>query len=689
MTIRKISKDRLPLRRAELSLVESRDFLHQTDISLRFWTKHETKPCLVDLIDFESGRLQPKQRNGRWSGAFNGRPALIHELLPAIKEKLMWATEKTCNHFIAHLRSWWRLLDEVEVPNHNAALAPTRSVKDLTRLHHQIAVQRFGPNTFSAFTSVAEITRRALGMQPLAWSGPEPKSPSRDIPKPDQSRVLFTHIKRGWFEVVDRWKLVDEMLTKTHVPQNEEQRKRLLNAEFMHSFIVAEENFLDSNSLKNMWTEKTGKSAKGMWRDRLSVDEMFACFFPDDFDIRLGFHLALIGGGWNVQTLLDLSVNASAPMADSMPFLRNHPQDSSRYIMTGFKERGGSYHPLHGDWKSDRSPGQIVRTIVQRTWPLRQEVVRLLRRAEEELSALVSAKADIPLITKTRLDVIELQRKSRSVWLYHTRSGIQALSARNFSQFKDKKSFLPAVIADINKHRAPSEEPIPHINASDFRDIFAEFVYRISGGSVLAVQKALGHNGFTSTARYLDNKIINTESARTFVTYTNEMWAMCVTSDRIDHTVLRQMVERTHITSEQKMRLDDYRNLKKSRLGVGCIDPTRPPPRLAPQVKPDGSAFCTVHRCTLCFENAVIAPEALEGLAMRLAELLYIKNRTPIEHFHRGGDVSWQTELQNTETALLGFDAATVQSTLNKWMQLIEEGKHRAPEFNGISERVL
>ena len=78
-----------------------------------------------------------------------------------------------------------------------------------------------------------------------------------------------------------------EMLTKTHVPQNEEQRKRLLNAEFMHSFIVAEENFLDSNSLKNMWTEKTGKSAKGMWRDRLSVAEMFACFFPDDFDIRL------------------------------------------------------------------------------------------------------------------------------------------------------------------------------------------------------------------------------------------------------------------------------------------------------------------------------------------------------------------------------------------------------------------
>jgi hypothetical protein len=689
VTIHKISKDHLPLRRAELSLVDSRELLQRTDNPLRFWTQHATKPCLVDLTDLDVGQENPKKPGAedRWLGGYSGRPSLIHELLPAIKEKLIWATEKTCRGCIADLKSWWRLFDEMEAPSPNTTLvlAPTLSVRDLTHLHQQMAVQRFSPGTFSAFRSVADMTRRGLGMRPLAWNGPEALKPSRDIPTPAQSRVLFAHIKRAWFGAIDRWNLVDDMLAEKCAPANEEQAEWLLNAEYLHP-LLGLETFPTTETLKKLWKQETGKSEKTMWRQGLAIDTMFAAFFPTAFEIRMGFHLALIGGGWNVQTLLDLPVNATAPLSECMPFLRNHPQDASRYIMTGYKERGASDHLMQGDWKSDRSPGQVIRTIVERTWPLRLELVRLLRMAEQKLSELVAAHIDVVSVTEARLTVLELQRKCRSVWLYRTRTGIQALHEESYDKFERNTPILRIVIARINEHRTANEDLIPRVRAGDFRDIFAEYVYRISGGSVLAVQKALGHRSPFTTAKYLDNKIINADSARTFVTYTNEMWAMCIASGRVDHTALRQIMEREHITPAQQLRLAEYRKLKKSRLGIGCKDPSRPPARLDPQFEPDGRTLCTVHRCTLCLENAVIAPEALEGLAMRLAELQYLRSRMPIEHFCRGGEVSWQTELENTGAALLGFEARLVQPTLDKWTRRIEEGEHRVPEFNGISQ---
>eukprot|EP01034_Spumella_vulgaris_P044996 gene44996-56009_t len=167
--------------------------------------------------------------------------------------------------------------------------------------------------------------------------------------------------------------------------------------------------------------------------------------------------------------------------------------------------------------------------------------------------------------------------------LVSAKGSIEALNAETYDKYERNTPILRIIVERVNEHRTPNEAPIPRVNASDFRDIFAEYVYRISGGSVLAVQKALGHRSPFTTARYLDNKIVNAESARTFVAYTDEMWNMCFSSGQLDHTVLRQIIEREQITPEQHLRLAEYRKLKKSRIGVSCKDPTSPPARLDPQ----------------------------------------------------------------------------------------------------------
>ena len=155
---------------------------------------------------------------------------------------------------------------------------------------------------------------------------------------------------------------------------------------------------------------------------------------------------------------------------------------------------------------------------------------------------------------------------------------------------------------------------------------------------------------------------------------------------RLDHTVLRQVVEEGEINPVQLMRLEQYRSLKKSRIGLGCKNPKRPPMRLDPNFRPNDKSLCTVQRCTLCIENAVIAPEALSGLTMRLAELNHIQTRIPVEHFNRGRETSFQSEMKNTEVALLGFAENEVQAHLNDWMDQIELGKHRVPEFQSVAK---
>ena len=147
---------------------------------------------------------------------------------------------------------------------------------------------------------------------------------------------------------------------------------------------------------------------------------------------------------------------------------------------------------MHGDWKTDRSPGKVIRTLVERTWPLRQELVRSLRVAEITLSELIATHADVASVTEARIVVLELQRKSRSIWLYRAKGSIEALNAETYDKYERNTPILRIIVERVNEHRTPNEAPIPRVNASDFRDIFAEYVYRISGGSVLAVQKALG-----------------------------------------------------------------------------------------------------------------------------------------------------------------------------------------------------
>lgn len=398
--------------------------------------------------------------------------------------------------------------------------------------------------------------------------------------------------------------------------------------------------------------------------------------YPDGGDIRMAFHLCLATTGWNPAVLLALDANE--------PFIEPHPRSPSRYVLRGIKDRaGGAEQVSEGLFKSQGSAGFILQTLLQRTAPLRAELVRLRALLLEEL-------AGSPELTKSehkklRSKIDELNEGVRSPWLFvsHVGDGIHWLSDANFGGSTQKKtSFLSDLIDGINV-RQPPDRQLEYITPTDFRDIYAAQVYHASGGSILAVMKALNHKRLTSTQVYVDNTLLNEEHRKLFGIFSGAFWDELASTGRVDPTLLAKISRDGAVSSDERARLEGYRTLLRSRIGIGCKKPTNPPKHIAPDFVPDGRKLCPIQRCMLCLEHAVLLPESRDGLCKRASELEFIQGGMSVTSWEQS---SFAEELENTELALTLFDEAASSASRTEWTERINIGVHLVPEFDGSME---
>ena len=627
MSIRRSNKDHLRVLAPAPTAVAADVGVESVEVDpLFFVTLHATKPCSVDLHLFSEGRARSHSNTNNWRGPFSGRPELILELAPAIKDRLIVATEATCTKYIRDLKAWWRFLDTVELPDPSTgrALARVRSVKDLTALHGQLALDAgISRNTFSTFRALSDDTRIALALRALHWQAPEPQNPKRHLPPADKIGRIWSGLKRQWYAALDRWSHAEALVAGLAVPADDGEELLLEN--YRH-FANTRDSLTDGQThplpddLKRMY--KARKYPKGVF-----PAAMYSGFYPDAWDIRAAFHLFLAGSGWNPQALLDLSVDVAENAPTRTPFLLVHPSDQNRYILEGFKERGKSDHILYGDWKTDRSPGAVLRAVIERTWPMRQEILRRMATAEMQLAKARAHQASTEEIEILRKQATELKQASRSVWLYFDGSDINWLTANNYYLLGEAR-YLRSVI-DLVNARLSEAKQCPYIVAGDFRDAFAAYVWRSTGGSILHVMAALRHRHPRTTGTYLDNTAVNDESAAVYQSFGNTLWGQVETSKRIDSTLLAKLTRDGNVTSIELVRLEDYRSLKRSRIGMACRDPLNPPENIDPDFVANGISQCHVQRCTLCLTHGIITGQSLPGLAMRLAELHWLKANMP------------------------------------------------------------
>lgn len=404
--------------------------------------------------------------------------------------------------------------------------------------------------------------------------------------------------------------------------------------------------------------------------------------YPDGNDIRTAFHLCLATTGWNPAVLLSLDATQT--------FIEQHPKDPGRYILRGKKARAKGTEQLNeGLFKSQGSAGVVLQTLMARTTLLRESLNTDLHLCRTQLAQMTSATHTVADMKAMRTRITALEQGVRSPWLFfsNNHTEIQWLTDDNFAKGSRRKSqknttFLDELITAINL-KQPKDKQLSRLMPSDLRDAYAAYHYHASGGSILYVMKVLGQRSVRSTQGYLHNTLLKEEHRKLFGTFSDALWSEMEAHGRVDPTILAQRSRYGGISSEQRKRLHDYRTMMRSRLGIACADPMNPPQHIDPHFKPDGKAKCHVQRCTLCLENAVLLPESLPGLCMRLAELRYHRSRMSVIAFQNS---SFLEEMDNTELALRAFDTEESERLLEEWEGRIASGAHRVIEFDGLGQ---
>jgi hypothetical protein len=648
---------------------------------LAFWTGHPTENVLVRLDVFRDGEAKAPPNVSRWAGKFSGRPGLIRELAAALEEQMIGCGKATVQAKLAHLRLWWRALDGFERDAFNVGhpFEKVDSVASLGHLHRQWALDvNLNPRAFGTFVGAANLARRALKLPDLHWAFPSRADSGRHLPEEARIVKLKQVVRRHWFNAVDRWNAADALLASGS-PANEAEETLLANCR--HFAAVRTRTGLGNPSAGALCG--AGLSARNINKLGLFTDVMRNAFYPNAWDIRAAFTQCLAVTGWNPSTLAGIDVGEQ--------FLVDHPKDSSRYVLRGFKERSASEQTFAGLKKTQGGPFFIIQSIVGRTEPLRSQLraeVERLKAEYQESGAAPAGEAQAAREHHRRRislfnEIQRLEQGTRSVWLYAHSTGIAWLDKFSYATMGRKRkigatrTFLGELIHRFNATVPAADQLDPDFVPSDFRDAHALSVWRRSGGSVLHVMQALGHRSPRSTSMYIDNTIINEASQRLYACFSNALWHTIKIHKRLDPAIVAKLSRDGEASNEQIDRLDRYRELRRSRLGIGCKSPHQPPDTVAPGFVADGVRVCPTQRCTLCLEHAVIFPESIDGLCMRMEELACIQAALSIEVWVES---TFLEELDNTSLALQAYDVGEVSALRRKWQDVLASGTHWFPE---------
>lgn len=672
MSLRDINKDHLAEHRG-LELVPGGVPLPDFQDPLKFWTHHPKEPTLADLTVFAEGeRANPT--SGKWAGPFTGRPHLIRQLMPAIQSSLTAVSRASVGNCISSLRVWWRILDAVELAAEQARqpMARVEDVRQLTRAHADFAYgngqwKARHPNRTRHFLRLVNLTLRSLGEPELHWAVPEGAKVVRRLPPEDQTTAIRIRLKQKWYEILRFWALMDRIRNGGFKPATNEEARLLVH--WQHFTKVQQRC---GTALPSAEELRNGLTNQGFrYKTGLTLTTMRLAAFPDRRQADTAFYLCLAHTGWNPATLYSLDASRAKDV------LRDHPRDPSRYLLTGTKARaGGAEQPVEGLWKTKAGPGYIIKAWMQRTELLRGQLETMLAAERTKYRQMTQDGAGPEDLASQLKSVQRLEEGCRSVWLFAGEAGIGWLTPRGNQTYHGLDGhgcdFLTAFINQVNRERADrGEPPIQRVTASDFRDIFAVYVWRVSGGNIFAVMWWLKHRFVRTTEGYVDTHILNQErdeQARTFVHHLLDLLG----AGRFDVTILAHLQRYGAVTQEMERRLAEYRALQRSRVGIACKDPFHPPSNIQPE---SDDRVCRPQRCLLCKHHAVILPESMDGVAMRVTELETIKTSIPVEAW---SDLLAE-ELRNGLDVLKLFPCADVRNARERWSKAIEIGRHHVP----------
>ncbi|MCI5076394.1 hypothetical protein [Oricola sp.] len=377
-------------------------------------------------------------------------------------------------------------------------------------------------------------------------------------------------------------------------------------------------------------------------------------FHPSYQDTAIYLWLFLLGTGWNLATAVEIDVSEESAWCEP------HPQKPKFCIIHSYKNRPGKEVFIPCLRKPEWHPYRILRFMIERTAPLRRTVLKRLAVARATLKAQGTPEA--------AAEVARLEAMSKSPWLYHVVNQVGEIGYLTSSDSFHLNNIV-RLVAD--KHGLFEQHPsLAAVVTRDGRSAWIGHAYITSGNNILIARLAAQHADYSSLVHYLNRRRYRAQSEGLVRSFQDAAFSEIESGRVVDASRIRLMLERGQITPEQERRLLDVR--KRTRLGMGCLTPTTPPPGISPDHLP--GTVCRVQRCTGC-SSGIVFGDSIIPLARARAELLFIQRTIPMAAW---AGSSFAEEAEALESTLAEFDAAEVEELVQDWLGRLLSGERQA-----------
>lgn len=625
--------------------------------------------------------------SANWGGALRGRPVLAEQLWPHILRQLEGQSSPAIQGLQSSIRVFYRFLDAYE----QAFDERINSLQDVNAALSVVWLapvdQKWKMPSHSAYCAVGKIIKDAHiavhgRERPYLWAH-YPKAGKvlgKNLPNHDSVRYLIRSLKNDVRAIYARWERCDKLastgvdLRSIYVPR--ELRKGIdkgggplangyvaceADAHATYRGIITDTGnpFPSPSEIREAFglgaVESPSLKRLGFWPkndfgEAVSMEQLKYGLYPSRSDVSVMAGLFIAQSGWNASTLLSLDISSSE-------WAQPHGMvKSSRLMMLqSWKARSKQYQWVLSIEKMKTGPYQIIKRLIDRTSSIR---------------SFLGAGSDVPKETLLL-----------SPWVYVGGIGAYASTATALSiagkhSGAGLEGWWKAYLTKYNKQAPEGKRFSGSVTLSDFRDIFAEYVFKTSRYNWLYAQWALGHKSVKTTRHYLRTLMWKRAGEAQLLKITTILIDGLEVSARVDPVEIRARAEFNYEPSEADIdRLEKYRE-KKSELkltysGYYCSDPTHPPREIDPSNPSDGSVPCRrQERCGGCIKG-----QAVDGfyLARRVVELRHIRSQVSVTGW---SDSHQSSDLDALEASLKQWDEVEVEKWVAEWSSAIQEKRH-------------
>jgi len=617
---------------------------------------HDGRPSFdCDLTEFAVGSTKK---------GITPRPEFIHELAPAIRVNSVGKPKSSVALTLVYMRQFWRFLDHVVT----VGVGVVTDCRQVTHAHGQLyktwLLQDSGLDPSSAKAPLGAArhlisdARRRKGVEEwrLLWPTIEQKrgTEHKDV-DPTILRPLYSILKAHHAASGRSIREGSELLGRGVDPRlvgkgndvatwSDEASVAVLAREHLGKLLAGSRSSDAGMPARFRFPRAYGLPIHGP--SSVSVHkrtpvETVRWFVPDFEDAAASYLLAMLHLGWNLETVSAIDISSDAAWCDWRLGAQGSDQTGTVAIY-GHKGRVGKEQVAFSLSKPSAHPYQVVRSMTERTEPLRSAL-----RAR-----LVALGTVAHRTVGQRREAEAIERMVHSPWLFFARTvkgpgGRAGCIVASPLLNTAMRSFCWAALkAALRMHRDKPRErrrrylALMTLTPGDLRDGFAAFLYDSSLYNTILVKQALGHTALRTTRHYLRQRRQIAQRFKEFTAFQEQFFDEIWRFRQVDPTILYLRARFGEVTDEQRRRLVDHR--MRTRVGMGCLDPAHPPSDLVPDHK---GGLCPVQRCTLC-RHGVLFEDSLPGLAVRMAELRFIRSRASTERFTGS---SFQTEWMATE----------------------------------------